>query len=84
MITTEARPSFLFRGQVCETGGVATSVPVDLTRFAGQWIAQRPDAEVVASADTLPALEDNLGRMGIDVHDVGITEVPEEGVILLL
>jgi Family of unknown function (DUF5678) len=57
---------------------------IDLRTYAGRWIAQTPDGEVVADAPTYHELVAKLRDKGVDVHRVGITEVPDKDGVLLL
>ncbi len=57
---------------------------VDLRTYAGKWIAQNPDGEVIADGTTYRELVAKLSDRHIDVHRVAITEVPDKDGVLLL
>jgi hypothetical protein len=57
---------------------------VDLTKYAGRWVAQREDGTVIADADTYAELKRALTERGIDARSVTITQVPKDDGALLL
>jgi hypothetical protein len=57
---------------------------IDLRTYAGKWIAQKPDGEVVTDAPTYHELTAKLSDRKIDPHTVAITQVPEKDGLLLL
>jgi len=57
------------------------STLIDLRKYAGQWIAQETDGDVVDAADTYAELIERLHGRGIDPKSVAITEVkPDTGI----
>lgn len=62
---------------------MATAVR-DLSKYAGRWIALRPDGNVVTDAETYPELLKALEAKDVDSRAVAILEVPKEDGALLL
>ncbi|MGH7868143.1 MAG: hypothetical protein ACREP9_11120 [Candidatus Dormibacteraceae bacterium] len=63
---------------------------IDMTGYSGQWVAQRPSAgrperaEVVASAFEYYELMQELQKLGIDKHQVGVWKIPTADNLLIL
>jgi len=57
---------------------------VDLTKYAGMWIAQNECGTLVASADTFAELKAILSKLGTDLREVVIMQVPKDDSTLLL
>lgn len=62
---------------------LATTI-VDLSKYAGQWIAQNERGTVIAFADTYADLRRKLSNLGTDTRHVTITQVPRDDGALLL
>jgi hypothetical protein len=61
------------------------AIAIDLRPYAGKWIAQDYDGEVIASAGDLVALERHLIKEGYTEDDLPQTRfVPEEGICSFL
>ncbi len=62
---------------------MATTI-VDLSRYAGKWIAQNEHGTVIAYAENYTELKKTLSNLGTDARGVVITQVPKDDGALLL